>query len=109
MSSSGLNTTSLYTSMMLKYSVRLRVAKGYQVVSAPVMALRKVISPPLWISPNTSFTGYFFEPMSTECSRMWATPVESCGTVMKETQKVLLGSSFLIARAWQPSTVWVNR
>ena len=73
------------------------------------MALRKVMRPPLFISPKTSFTGYFLEPISTECSRMWATPVESVGMVLNETEKVLLLSLFLMASKGQPRTLCSNR
>ena len=37
---------------------------------------------------NGSRTGYCFEPHNTVCSRIWATPVESLGTVLKATPKV---------------------
>ena len=32
-------------------------------------------------------SGYFFEPHKTECSKIWATPVESVGGVAKEKAK----------------------
>ena len=41
---------------------------------------------------NSSFTGYLREPLSTECSRMWATPVSSEGKVRNVTAKLLFSS-----------------
>ena len=39
-----------------------------------------------------SFTGYFSEPQRTECSRIWATPVESFGGVRNVAPKHLFSS-----------------
>ena len=41
------------------------------------IALRKVWRLPLSISVKGSLDVYLSEPQSTECSRMWGTPVES--------------------------------
>ena len=43
----------------------------------------KVAHEPFSSSMNSSFTGYLREPESTACSRMWATPVWSEGSVLK--------------------------
>lgn len=46
------------------------------------MAFKNVFKEPFTSSTNGSFTGNFSEPQSTECSRMWATPVLSFGGVL---------------------------
>ena len=40
------------------------------------MAFKNVFRDPFTSSTKGSFTGNFRDPQSTECSRMWATPVE---------------------------------
>src|SRR5262245_58735949 len=52
----------------------------------------KVAHEPFRSSMNSSFTGYLREPLSTECSRMCATPVSSEGSVGNVTAKVLFSS-----------------
>lgn len=42
---------------------------------------------------NGSFTGYFFDPFNTECSKIWNTPVSSSGIVLNVIAKVLFSSS----------------
>ena len=51
------------------------------------MALMKVAGLIFSISKNGSRTGYFSEPASTECSRMWVTPVLFGGGVGKLMEK----------------------
>ena len=41
-----------------------------------------------------SFTGNLSEPQSTECSRMWKTPVSFAGGVLKAIENALFASSF---------------
>ena len=48
-------------------------------MSGKVIALRKVLSELFISSTNGSLIGYLRDPHSTECSRMWATPVEIGG------------------------------
>ena len=57
------------------------------------MALRKVLRELFISSTKGSFTGYRAEPQSTECSRMWNTPVSSQGWVWKAMPKVLFSSA----------------
>ena len=54
-------------------------------------------------------TGYFLLPASTECSRMWNTPVSSEGKVPKPMPKALLTSSFSTSSTAAPLTSWVSR
>src|SRR5262249_33367809 len=56
------------------------------------MALRNVAHEPLSSSMKSSFTGYLREPLSTECSRICATPVSSDGKVRNVTAKDLFSS-----------------
>ena len=42
---------------------------------------------------NGSLTGKRSEPHSTECSRMWKTPVSLAGGVLKAIEKALLSSA----------------
>jgi len=51
------------------------------------MAFRNVLSDPLSISTKGSFTGYFREPQSTECSSTCGTPVSSRGSVRQLKEK----------------------
>ena len=53
-------------------------------------------------------TGYFSDPASTECSRMWNTPVSSQGKVPKPMPKALFSSWFSISRTVAPLTSWVR-
>jgi hypothetical protein len=71
----------------------LRVLNGYEVLSCPVIAFMKVLKERGIIEKNGSRTGYFCEPASTTCSKMCATPVESCGTVGKVTFQALFSSA----------------
>ena len=80
-------------------------ATGYNVLSGAVMALRKVLSEPLSISTNGSFTGKRREPQSTECSRMCGTPVSSLGRVLKLHEKTLFSSSASTERTSAPVTL----
>ena len=57
------------------------------------MAFRKVCIELLMRSTKGSFTGNLADPQSTECSRMWKTPVESVGGVLKPMAKALFSSS----------------
>ena len=53
---------------------------------------------------NGEVTGYFSDPASTECSKMWNTPVSSQGKVPKPMPKALFSSSFSISRTVAPLT-----
>ena len=57
------------------------------------MAFKNVCIELLMRSTNGSLTGYFAEPQSTECSRMWNTPVESVGGVLNPIANALFSSS----------------
>ena len=67
-------------------------ATGYIVLSEKVSAFRKVCIELLSRWTNGSFTGNLLEPHSTECSRMWKTPVSFAGGVLKAIEKALLPS-----------------
>ena len=56
------------------------------------MAFRNVCMELLMRSTNGSFTGNFALPQSTECSRMWNTPVLFAGGVLKAMAKALFSS-----------------
>ena len=79
--------------MRLSRSCSLVLATGYMVLSGKVMAFRNVCMEPLSRFTNGSLTGKRSLPHSTECSRMWNTPVSSAGGVLKEMENVLFGSS----------------
>ena len=53
-----------------------------------------------------SLTGKRSEPHSTECSRMWKTPVSSAGGVLKAMAKDLLTSGVASQRARAPVASW---
>src|SRR5882672_9211987 len=89
----GKKVASRYTSRRLVKSLALRVLNGYIVQSALVKAFMKVASERRVMLKNGSRTGKRFDPASTTCSRMCATPVESFGTVGKKTAKELLSSA----------------
>ena len=72
------------------------------------MAFRKDAMLLLSSCKNGDFTGYFSLPASTECSRMWNTPVSSEGKVPKPMPKALLSSSFSTSRTAAPLTSWVS-
>ena len=79
------------------------------VQSEAVKAFMKVDRLRLSMEKNGSRTGKRSEPHSTVCSRIWATPVLSVGTVLKATPKVFSWSVLLIwmCRAPVPScTSW---
>jgi hypothetical protein len=69
-------------------------ATGYMVLSGKVMAFKKVCMEVFSRLTKGSFTGNFSDPHSTECSRMWKTPVSSAAGVLKVMEKALLASSF---------------
>ena len=83
-------------------SASLRLDTGNMVLSGKVMALRKVFIVPFISSRNGSFTGYFFEPPSTECSRMWKMPVSSRGVVLNAMENSLFSSPLSIHRSRAP-------
>ena len=62
------------------------------VLSGKVMAFRNVFMEDFSSSTKGSFTGNLSLPHRTECSRMWNTPVESSGRVLKPMQNSLLVS-----------------
>ena len=103
---SGQNTAFRYTSIRFLKSVSLGVAKGYTVLSGKVMAFRKEAILLLSSCKKGEFTGYFSLPASTECSRMWNTPVSSEGKVPKPMPNALLVSSFSTSRTVAPLTSW---
>ena len=61
--------------------------------SGDVNAFRNVAKDPFASCTNGSFTGYFSEPHSTECSIMCGTPVSSYGSVRNPIANVLQSSS----------------
>ena len=70
------------------------LATGYMVLSGNVMAFRNVCMELLSRFTNGSLTGNLSEPHSTECSKMWNTPVSSAGGVLNEMENALLASAF---------------
>ena len=58
------------------------------------MAFKNVCIELLSRFTNGSFTGNLSEPQSTECSRIWKTPVSFAGGVLKAMENALLESSF---------------
>ena len=70
-----------------------REENGYIVLSGNVNALMNVARELFSRSTKGSRSGYFSDPFSTECSRIWKIPVWSDGTVRKAIPKVLLTSS----------------
>ena len=70
------------------------------------MALRKVLSELFISSTNGSLMGYLRDPHSTECSRMWATPVESEGGVPKLTPNTLFSSVLMSEISSAPVSTW---
>ena len=59
------------------------------------MAFKKVCRLEESMAINGSLVGYFFDPLRTECSIIWAMPLEFVGGVLKPIPKVLFVSSFL--------------
>lgn len=55
------------------------------ILCSPVNAFMNVDNERLSILKKGSRTGYFWEPQSTVCSRMWGTPVLSIGVVRNWT------------------------
>ena len=80
--------------MRLSRSCSLVLATGYMVLSGNVMAFRNVCMELFSRSTNGSLTGNLSEPHSTECSRIWNTPVSSAGGVLNAMENALLLSSF---------------
>ena len=76
--------------------MRFWLANGYAVQSLLVNAFMKVLSERRVIMKNGSRNGYFSLPHSAVCSRMCATPVESCGTVRSATRNTFSGLSVAI-------------
>ena len=70
------------------------------------MALRNVCMELLIRSTNGSLTGNLADPHSTECSRIWNTPVESAGGVLKPMAKALFSSSHARYSRRAPEAVW---
>ena len=64
------------------------------VLSGKVMAFKNVCMEVFSKLTKGSFTGNFSDPHSTECSKMWNTPVSSSAGVLKVMEKALLASSF---------------
>ena len=61
---------------------------------------------PLMRSTNGSLTGNLAEPLSTECSRMWKTPVSSTGGVLKAMANALFSSSQARCTRRAPEEAW---
>ena len=80
--------------MRLTRSCSLVDATGYMVLSGKVMAFKNVCMEVFSKLTKGSFTGNFSDPHSTECSKMWNTPVSSAAGVLKVMEKALLASSF---------------
>ncbi len=78
------------------------MAKGYMVQSEAVKAFMKVFRLRFIIEKKGSFTGYFAEPQSAVCSSMWATPVESRGTVLNSTENAFSESGRLTCICFAP-------
>ena len=70
------------------------------------MALRNVLSELFMSSTNGSLIGYLRDPHSTECSRIWATPVESAGGVPKLTPNTLFSSALSSEINSAPVATW---
>ena len=66
--------------MRFKRSRSLVEATGYMVLSGKVIAFKKVCMEVFSRLTKGSFTGNFSDPHSTECSKMWKTPVSSAGS-----------------------------
>ncbi len=66
------------------------------VQSDAVRAFIKVLRLLFSIEKKGSRTGNFSEPHKAVCSKIWATPLESEGTVLNVTPKVFSLSSLLI-------------
>ena len=79
--------------MRLSRSWSFVLATGYMVLSGNVIAFRNVCIEPFSRFTNGSLTGNFRLPHSTECSRMWNTPVSSAGGVLKEMENALFASA----------------
>ena len=103
----GAKTASRYTPIRLRKSCSFRLETGYMVLSEKVMAFKKVFIELFIKSTKGSFTGYFSEPHSTLCSRMWNTPVSSSGRVLKATEKSLFISPLSIQHSCAPVLSWV--
>ncbi len=90
----GWNTASRYTSMRFWRSWALVDDTGYMVLSGNVMAFRNVCMDDFSRLTKGSLMGNRCEPHSTECSRMWKTPVSSAAGVLKVMENALFGSLF---------------
>ena len=81
-------------------------ATGYIVLSGKVIAFRNVFIDVLSRLTKGSFTGKRSLPHSTECSRMWKTPVSSAGGVLNEIENDLLSSSTASHIMRAPEASW---
>ena len=95
--------------MRFNRSRSLVEATGYMVLSGKVMAFRKVCMEVFSKLTKGSFTGNFSDPHSTECSKMWKTPVSSAAGVLKLMEKALLASSLARYMSRAPEATWVMR
>ena len=95
--------------MRLTRSCSLVDATGYMVLSGKVMAFKNVCMEVFSRLTKGSFTGNFSDPHSTECSRMWNTPVSSAAGVLKVMEKALLASSFSMNMRRAPEAAWRMR
>ena len=78
------------------------------VISEKVMAFRKVFIDVFNMVINGSLAGYLRDPERTECSTMWATPVESFGGVLKPIPNERFWSSFSTQITWPPDCSWAK-
>ena len=102
----GCSTASRYTSARFSKSWSFVLATGYIVLSGKVMAFRNVCIELFSRSTNGSLTGNLSEPHSTECSRMWNTPVSSAGGVLNAMENALLLSPFRRYSSCAPLLSW---
>ena len=92
--------------MRFSRSRSLVEATGYMVLSEKVRAFRNVCIELLSRCTKGSLTGKRSEPQSTECSRMWKTPVSLAGGVLKAMAKALLSSAQASHMRRAPVAAW---
>ena len=78
------------------------LATGNIVMSLPVMALRNVDNEPFKSWSKGLFIGYFFDPLSTECSKICGIPQSSTGSVLNAIANVLFLSLLAILTTRAP-------
>ena len=78
------------------------------VISEKVIAFKNVFIDVFNIVINGSLAGYLRDPESTECSTIWATPVESFGGVLNPIPKERFWSSFSTQITCPPDCLWAK-